>query len=90
MVSVDSIVQNIFQVPFFLHLQLNYNCMAVSNRKTRRQILMFSLTFHYVTKQLKNVYFLKSRTNTVPSLAEAPTLSPRLFQQTLKMTPVPF
>ena len=34
-------------------------------------------------------YFLRSSTNTVPSLADAPTLSPRLFQHTSKMPPVP-
>ena len=53
------------------------------------------------------IYFLRSKTKTVPSLAEAPTcktndetsvlnfimifltLSPRLFQQTSKIPPVP-
>jgi hypothetical protein len=35
------------------------------------------------------LYFLKSKTKTVPSEADAPTLSPRLFQHTSKMPPVP-
>ena len=52
--------------------------------------MYISLTFHDVIQQLNNVYFLKSRTKTVPSLAEAPTLSPRLFQQTSKIPPVPW
>ena len=37
----------------------------------------------------KDLYFLKSRTKTVPSDADAPTLSPRLFQHTSKIPPVP-
>ena len=32
----------------------------------------------------------RSRTNTLPSDAEAPTLSPRLFQHTSKIPPVPW
>jgi len=43
----------------------------------------------YTTKFNDVHYFLKSKTNTVPSDADAPTLSPRLFQQTSKMPPVP-
>ena len=34
-------------------------------------------------------HFLRSNTNTVPSLALAPTLSPRLFQHTSNIPPVP-
>ena len=44
------------------------------------------------TKELNSnveTYFLKSNTKTVPSEAEAPTLSPRLFQHTSKIPPVP-
>lgn len=40
--------------------------------------------------EFEKIYgFLKSKTKTVPSDAEAPTLSPREFQQTSKIPPVP-
>ena len=49
-------------------------------------------TFRYAQKQLYTLtvnYFLRSRTKTVPSAAEAPTLSPVEFQQTSNIPPVP-
>lgn len=43
--------------------------------------LLVSRVFH--------VYFRRSKTHTEPSDALAPTLSPRAFQHTSKMPPVP-
>ena len=66
-----------------LHLQFKHRKYLIDENCIRLQLknILFLLHLLLLTQDVIP-HFLKSRTKTVPSLALAPTLSPRLFQQT--------
>ena len=72
-----------------LHLQFKHrkylideNCIRLQLKNILFLLHLLLLLSHLLLTQDVIPHFLKSRTKTVPSLALAPTLSPRLFQQT--------
>ena len=73
-----------------LHLQFKHRKYLINENCIRLQLknilfllhLLLLLPHLLLLNQDVIPHFLKSRTKTVPSLALAPTLSPRLFQQT--------
>ena len=68
-----------------LHLQFKHRKYLIDENCIRLQLKNILLLPHLLLLLLTQdviPHFLKSRTKTVPSLALAPTLSPRLFQQT--------
>ena len=73
-----------------LHLQFKHRKYLIDENCIRLQLknilfllhLLLLLPHLLLLNQDVIPHFLKSRTKTVPSLALAPTLSPRLFQQT--------
>ena len=52
------------------------------------KLIIVSLSLSMSTLRRNHFHFLRSRTNTVPSLALAPTLSPLLFQHTCNVEKV--
>ena len=66
-----------------LHLQFKHRKYLIDENCIRLQLKNILLLPHLLLLTQDVIpHFLKSRTKTVPSLALAPTLSPRLFQQT--------